>query len=101
MKCIVSLSGGRDSATCLGLAVDKYGAENVYAMGFEYGSTHPQELERAKKIAEYYGVPYQIVQINPSIFKGSTCTMLQGSEKEIQKGKTYEEIASLVAEQVY
>ena len=92
MKCIVSLSGGRDSATCLGLAVDKYGAENVYAMGFEYGSTHPQELERAKKIAEYYGVPYQIVQINPSIFKGSTCTMLQGSEKEIQKGKTYEEI---------
>ena len=30
MKCIVSLSGGRDSATCLGLAVDKYGAKNVY-----------------------------------------------------------------------
>lgn len=92
MKCIVSLSGGRDSSTCLGLAVERYGAENVYAMGFEYGSTHPQELERAKKIAEYYNVPYQIVKINPDIFKGSTCTMLVGSEKEIQKGKTYEEI---------
>lgn len=92
MKCIVSLSGGRDSATCLGLAVDKYGAENVYAMGFEYGSTHPQELECAKKIAQYYEVPYQIVKIEPDIFKGSTCTMLKGSEKEIQKGKTYEEI---------
>ena len=43
MKCIVSLSGGRDSSTCLGLAVERYGAENVYAMGFEYGSKHPQE----------------------------------------------------------
>ena len=92
MKAIVSLSGGRDSATCLGLAVEKYGAENVYAIGFEYGSTHPQELECAKKIAAYYGVPYQIVTNDPSIFKGSTCTMLQGSTKEIQKGKTYEEI---------
>lgn len=94
MKCIVSLSGGRDSSTCLGVAVDRYGAENVYAMGFEYGSTHPQELECAKKIANYYGVSYQVVTINPEIFKGSTCTMLAGSEKEIQKGKTYEEILS-------
>jgi 7-cyano-7-deazaguanine synthase len=94
MKCIVSLSGGRDSATCLGLAVDKYGAENVFAMGFEYGSTHPQELACAKKIADYYGVPYQIVEINPNIFNGSTCTMLKGAKGEIQKGKTYEEILS-------
>lgn len=92
MKCIVSLSGGRDSATCLGLAVDRYGAENVYAMGFEYGSTHPQELKSAQKIADYYGVPYQVVTIDPAIFKGSTCTMLKGSTKEIQKGKTYAEI---------
>lgn len=92
MKCVVSLSGGRDSATCLGLAVDKFGTENVYAIGFEYGSTHPQELICAQKIADYYGVPYQIVKIDPSIFKGSTCTMLQGAEKEIQKGKTYEQI---------
>ena len=92
MKAIVSLSGGRDSATVLGLAVDKFGAENVYAMGFEYGSTHPQELERAQQICDYYGVPYQVVAIAPTIFSGSTCTMLKGSTKEIQKGKTYEEI---------
>lgn len=94
MKVIVSLSGGRDSSTCLGLAVDKYGAENVYAIGFEYGSTHPQELECAKKIASYYEVPYQIIQINPEVFNGSTCTMLQGATKKIQKDKTYEEILS-------
>lgn len=91
-KVIVSLSGGRDSATCLGLAVDQYGAENVYAIGFEYGSKHPQELEAAQKIADYYGVPYQIISINPSIFSGSGCTLLKGSEKEVQKDMTYAEI---------
>lgn len=92
MKCIVSLSGGRDSATCLALAVDRYGAENCYAIGFKYGSTHDCEIDAGEKIAKYFEVPYQIININPEIFKGSTCTMLQGSKKEIQKGKTYEEI---------
>ena len=57
MKAIVSLSGGRDSATCLGLAVDKFGYENVYAIGFDYGSKHPQELVQAQKIADYYNIP--------------------------------------------
>lgn len=92
MKCIVSLSGGRDSATCLGLAVEKYGESNVYAIGFEYGSTHPQELICAQKIADYYNVPFQIITINSEVFKGSTCTMLKGSDKEIQKDMTYEQI---------
>lgn len=92
MKCIISLSGGRDSATCLGLAVDKYGAENVYAIGFEYGSKHPQEIERAKLIASYYNVPYKIINIDPSIFSGSTCTLLKGSKEEIELNKSYEEI---------
>lgn len=91
MKAVVSLSGGRDSSTCLGLAVQTFGAENVYAMGFEYGSKHPQELDCAKKIADYYGVPFQIVTIDPSIFNGSTSTLLQGGG-EIEKDKTYTEI---------
>lgn len=95
MKCIVSLSGGRDSSTCLGLAVERYGAENVYAMGFEYGSKHPQELQAAKKIAEYYGVPYQIVTIDSNIFSGSTSSLLKSSNKEVQKDKTYEEILAV------
>jgi len=92
MKAIVSLSGGRDSATCLGVAVEKYGKENVFAMGFEYGSTHPQELEAAQKIADYYGVPYQIVKIDPSIFEGSGCSMLESEGLSPEKGKTYEQL---------
>ncbi len=94
MKCVVSLSGGRDSSTCLGLAVEKYGKENVYAIGFEYGSKHPQELQAAQKIADYYEVPFQIITIDPSIFTGSNSTLLKSSQKEIQLNKTYEEMLS-------
>lgn len=92
MKIIVSLSGGRDSATCVGLAVEKYGSENIQTIGFEYGSSHPCELKAAKKIADYYNVPFKIIKIDPSIFDGSTCTMLKGSQNKIEKGKTYKEI---------
>lgn len=91
MKVVISLSGGRDSATVLGLAVYKYGAENIFCMGFEYGSKHPCELEAAKKIASYYQVSYQTVKINPRIFDGSTSTLLTG-RKEVETGRTYEQI---------
>lgn len=94
MKSIVSLSGGRDSATCLGLAVQEFGKDNVYAVGFEYGSKHPQELIQAQKIADYYEVPFKVINIDPTIFSGSTCTMLKQSSKDVQLNKTYEELLS-------
>lgn len=91
MKGIVSLSGGRDSATLLAYVVKELGAENVYAVSFEYGSKHPQELLCAKHLAEYYGVPHQIINIDPDIFAGSNSTLLAGRE-EVQKDMTYDEI---------
>ncbi len=92
MKGIVSLSGGRDSSTLLAKVVKELGAENVYAISFEYGSKHPIELECAKKIVEYYGIKeHKIINIDPSIFKGSTCTMLEGGG-EVQKDMTYDQI---------
>ena len=39
MKALVLLSGGVDSATCLGLAVQKYGAAEVSALSVYYGQT--------------------------------------------------------------
>ena len=40
MKAMVLFSGGVDSTTCLGIAVDKYGAENVVALSIAYGQKH-------------------------------------------------------------
>ena len=56
MKAMVLCSGGVDSTTCLGIAVDKYGAENVVALSIYYGQRHTKEIESADKVTEYYGV---------------------------------------------
>ena len=53
MKAMVLCSGGVDSTTCLGIAVDKYGAENVVALSIYYGQRHTKEIESADKVTEY------------------------------------------------
>lgn len=50
MKAMVLCSGGVDSTTCLGIAVDKYGAENVVALSIYYGQRHTKEIESADKV---------------------------------------------------
>ena len=48
MKALVLASGGVDSTTCLGLAVNKYGKENVIALTVAYGQKHTKEIEAAE-----------------------------------------------------
>lgn len=82
MKAMVLFSGGIDSTTCLGLAVKKYGKENVIALSISYGQKHSCETEAACKIAEYYGVERVTLDLS-LIFKYSDCSLLSGSEKDI------------------
>ena len=56
MKAVVVLSGGQDSATCLALAVKKYGAREVAAITFEYGQRHSIETKFARRLAKRFGV---------------------------------------------
>ena len=56
MKAVVVLSGGQDSATCLALAVRRYGAANVAAITFRYGQRHALETKFAKRLAKRFGV---------------------------------------------
>ncbi len=82
MKALVLFSGGIDSTTCLGLAVKKYGKENVVALSIAYGQKHNKEIECANAVAKYYGV--EKVELDLSlIFQYSDCSLLKGSDKEI------------------
>ena len=84
MKALVLFSGGVDSTTCLALAVEKYGKENVLALSVSYGQKHSKELEAAQRIAEYYGVQLKRLDLSV-IFEDSGCSLLKGSEDEIPK----------------
>ncbi len=78
MKALVLFSGGVDSTTCLGLAIEKYGAAEVLALSVFYGQTHDKELAAAKRIGEYYGVPVKQLDL-AQIFADSNCALLSGN----------------------
>lgn len=84
MKALVLFSGGVDSTTCLAMAVKRYGAENVIALSVSYGQKHIKEIKAARSIAQYYGVKHLQLDL-ASIFEGSDCSLLQGSDSEIPK----------------
>ena len=82
MKALVLFSGGLDSTVCLGLAVKKYGYEEVLALSIYYGQKHKKEIEASKKIADYYGVRWITLDLF-DIFKDSNCSLLEGSSEAI------------------
>ena len=82
MRVLVLSSGGVDSSTALGLAVSKYGAENVSALSISYGQKHDKEIEAAKKVAAFYGVEQLFLDLS-LIFQHSDCSLLKQSREEI------------------
>ena len=82
MKALVLFSGGVDSSTCLAIAVEKYGADEVLCLSVSYGQKHSKELDAAKAVADYYGVKLKTLDLS-SIFEESDCSLLKGSDKEI------------------
>ena len=86
MKAFVLSSGGLDSTTCLAMAVDKYGKENVVTASLYYGQKHDKELECAKKIADYYAVKHIEMDIsNVMQYASDVCTLMKGGG-EIEQG---------------
>ncbi len=91
MKALVLLSGGVDSTTCLGMAIEKYGRENVCTLSVSYGQKHNKEIESADKIAEYYGVEHYYLDL-AKIFEYSDCSLLTHSEQQIPEESYAEQL---------
>lgn len=91
MKALVLSSGGVDSTTALGLAVSRYGKENVIALSVSYGQKHDKEILAATAVAEYYGVEQLFLDLS-LIFQYSNCSLLQQSTEDIPKESYAEQI---------
>lgn len=63
IEAIVLHSGGMDSSLCLALAAQMHGATSVLSLGFDYGQRHGDELQRAQRIAEHFGVRRHVVEV--------------------------------------
>jgi 7-cyano-7-deazaguanine synthase len=73
LKAVCLLSGGLDSATCLGLA-GREGYE-CYALSFDYGQRHRIELEAAARVAAFFGTrEHRTARIDLRAFGASALT---------------------------
>ena len=91
-KAVVLNSGGVDSTTCVGLAVEKYGKDNVATLSVFYGQKHAKELECAKKIAAHYEVAHYEVDLS-AVMQFSNCPLLSQSTEAIRHESYAEQIA--------
>lgn len=84
MKAVVVLSGGQDSATCLALAVKKYGADEVAAITFAYGQRHAVETKFARRLATRFGVAaHKVVKLG--FYRDLTTNALLDPSMEIAR----------------
>ena len=81
-KAMVLCSGGVDSTTCLALAIEKHGKENVCALSIYYGQKHVKEIQAAKAVLEYYGIEGTSLDLTP-VFAYSDCSLLSHSTEEV------------------
>ncbi len=81
-KALVLCSGGVDSTTLLAMAVERFGAQNVFALSISYGQRHEKEIESAKAVAAHYGVAQRFLDLS-AIFADSNCSLLAQSDQDI------------------
>lgn len=96
-RILVLSSGGIDSTTCLALAIDKVGKENVEALNITYGQKHVKEVKQAEKIAEYYGINHTHLDLS-EILKYSNCPLLQHSTEQIKHESYAKQLADMGGE---
>jgi 7-cyano-7-deazaguanine synthase len=93
-KALVLSSGGVDSTTCVSIAVDELGAENVTTVSVFYGQKHAKELECAEKIAQYYDVKHKVLDLSSTgIMDDSECPLLAGRTEKIKHESYADQIA--------
>lgn len=93
MKALVLNSGGVDSTTCVGIAINKYGKDNVITASLYYGQKHDKELQCAQKVADYYGVRHIEEDIsNVMKYAKDVCTLVKGGDN-IEHASYAEQIA--------
>lgn len=86
-KAVCLLSGGLDSATCLGVA-RRSGFES-YALSFDYGQRHRIELEAAARVARHFGAKeHRIATIDLRMFGHSALT----ADIDVPKGRSHEQM---------
>jgi 7-cyano-7-deazaguanine synthase len=98
---MVVLSGGQDSTTCLGWALDNY--SKVRCVTVDYGQKHAIELAAAKRVVDFFteqtsrSIPHEIVTLGP-IFAGMS--PLTNSDEQLETYSNHDEMEGIIGDRV-
>jgi 7-cyano-7-deazaguanine synthase len=94
-KCLVVLSGGQDSVTCLFWAKQRF--DEVHAVSFDYGQRHAIELDSAEKTAFMAGVKsHEIISVPNCLVSASPLT----SSNELEKYANAKQMEEVIGNRV-
>jgi 7-cyano-7-deazaguanine synthase len=91
-KALVLSSGGIDSTTCLAVAIERLGPDNVSSLSIFYGQKQRKELDCAHKIADYYGIRHYELDLSAVMAYADT-PMLAKSQENIPQQSYAEQLA--------
>lgn len=96
--CLVVLSGGQDSTTCLFWALAQF--EHVHCITFDYNQRHRREIEAAIKVRELANIPaahHEIVELGP-ILKGRS--PLTNPDEQLETYQSPEQMEAVIGDRV-
>lgn len=98
---LVILSGGQDSTTCLGVALQKY--QSVSAITFDYGQSHSIELDAARAVIDHFErtldcqIFHGTIKI-PDILKSAS--PLTNGGKDLEQYESHEQMEGVIGNRV-
>ncbi|QIG73289.1 queuosine biosynthesis protein [Rhizobium phage RHph_N17] len=99
---MVVLSGGQDSTTCLGWALQNY--DRVECVSFNYGQRHAIELKAARAVVEHFSkatgktIPHEVVIIGAGAFAG-TSPLTSGVE-QLETYENHDQMEAIIGDRV-
>lgn len=101
-KALVVFSGGQDSTTCLGWALDNF--EEVACLSFDYGQKHAIELEAAGQVVKFFEgktgrtIPHEVITISAGVFAGMS--PLTNASEQLETYTDHDQMEAVIGDRV-
>lgn len=95
---LVVLSGGQDSTTCLGIALNNY--EKVSAITFNYGQRHAIELDAAQRVRMFFEqqtgrrINHEVVDVRGTLISTSPLT----SDEPLEQYTGFDSMSEIIGD---
>lgn len=99
---MVVFSGGQDSTTCLGWALEHF--DRVECVSFDYGQKHAIELEAARNVIAFFErqtgrtITHSIVELGAGVFAGMS--PLTNSSEQLETYENAEQMEAIIGDRV-